>query len=400
MKPVAFILLVAVIAAPARAADFSFDGYGDARLVMPPSTESYIDGGLGKLRYSNGDEVFQPGDVIGEGRLLVVPELTMVATGRINVQYGLVADLLEGYLRYRPVSTTQWRWSVKVGAFFPPLSLENQQVGWSTFWTITPSAINSWVGEELRTIGAEAMLEWRHESGPVTLTGAVFGWNDPAGVMIADRGWTFDDRYAGLFEHSRLPDATGVLLDESPPLYAQLFTEMDDSPGWYADLSWEPENIGGFEVMRYDNEADPTVVKDGQVAWRTRFWDVGFQKQMGKITLLSQAMSGNTFIQPSPFYSQSTDFKSAYVLLGYDMDAWWAAARFDVFQTRTEASFPSVLNEDGHAVTVSLNWLPAQWIRLGGELLWIDDRRDERALDGESPQKYETQLQLLARVYF
>jgi hypothetical protein len=82
------------------------------------------------------------------------------------------------------------------------------------------------------------------------------------------------------------------------------------------------------------------------------------------------------------------------------MDAWWAAARFDVFQTRTEASFPSVLNEDGHAVTVSLNWLPAQWIRLGGELLWIDDRRDERALDGESPQKYETQLQLLARVYF
>jgi hypothetical protein len=400
MKLASFVLFSAVFAAPAQAADFSFEGYGDARLVMPPGTESYIDGGLGKLRYSKDDEVFQPGDVIGEGRLVVTPDLTMIATGRVNVRYGLAADLLEGYLRYRPVSTTQWRWSVKVGAFFPPLSLENQQVGWSTFWTFTPSAINSWVGEELRTIGAEGTLEWRRDTGPVTLTAAVFGWNDPAGVMIADRGWTFDDRYAGLFEHSRLPDATGVLLGEPPPLYARLFTEMDNSPGWYVDLSWEPEGVGGFELMRYDNEADPTVLREGQVAWRTRFWDLGFQRQMGKITLLSQAMSGNTVIQPSPFYRQSTDFKSAYVLLGYDLDEWWAAVRFDVFQTRTEATFPSVLNEDGHAVTAALNWLPESWVRLGGELLWIDDRRNERIIEGDAPQREETQLQILARFYF
>jgi hypothetical protein len=396
----ALLALLVTLATPARAADFSFQGYGDVRLVAPPATGAYLDGDLGKLRYGDDDEVFQPGDLIGEGRVLVTPELMATATARVNTQYGPAVDLLESYVRYRPVSTSEWRWSVKLGAFFPPFSLENEQVGWSSFWTITPSAINSWAGEELRIIGAEGMLEWRRESGDITLIGALFGWNDPAGVMIADRGWAFDDRSSGLFEHSRLPDATAVLLGTTPPVFAKLFTEMDDRPGWYVDLSWEPADIGGFEVMRYDNNADPTVVEGGQVAWHTSFWEAGFQKQIGKLTLLSQALSGATTIVPSPFYRQTTDFKSAYALVGYDMDEWWAAARFDLFQTRTRATSPSTLDEDGHAYTLSVSWLPRKWLRFTGELLSIDDTRDERVVVGEAPHQIETQFQFLARVYF
>jgi hypothetical protein len=388
------------LAGPAAAADFQFEGYGDLRLVLPPSTGAYVDGELGKLRFGDDDEVFQLGDFVGAGRVLITPELMATATVRANAQYGPGVDLLEGYVRYRPVSTSEWRWSVKAGAFFPPLSLENDQVGWTSFWTITPSAINSWVGEELRIIGTEGTLEWRRENGDITLIGAVFGWNDPGGVMIADRGWTFDDRVSGLFEHSRLPDATGVILGVAPPVFANLFTEMDDRPGWYLDLSWEPADIGGFEIMRYDNNADPTAVKGDQVAWHTSFWDIGFQKQIGKITLLSQGVSGTTTIEPSPFFHQTTDFKSAYALIGYDMDTWWAATRFDVFQTRTRASLPSTLNEDGHAFTVSVSWLPEKWLRFTGELLSIDDRRDERVIVGEAPHQIETQFQFLARVYF
>jgi len=388
------------LAGPAAAADFQFEGYGDLRLVLPPSTGAYVDGELGKLRFGDDDEVFQLGDFVGAGRVLITPELMATATVRANAQYGPGVDLLEGYVRYRPVSTSDWRWSVKAGAFFPPLSLENDQVGWTSFWTITPSAINSWVGEELRIIGTEGTLEWRRENGDITLIGAVFGWNDPGGVMIADRGWTFDDRVSGLFEHSRLPDAAGVILCVAPPVFANLFTEMDDRRGWYVDLSWEPADIGGFEIMRYDNNADPTAVKGDQVAWHTSFWDIGFQKQIGKITLLSQGVSGTTTIEPSPFFHQTTAFKSAYALIGYDMDTWWAATRFDVFQTRTRASFPSTLNEDGHAFTVSVSWLPEKWLRFTGELLSIDDRRDERVIVGEAPHQIETQFQFLARVYF
>lgn len=400
MTRYALIALGVLLATPAGAVDFGFEGYADLRLVAPPSTGAYADGDLGKLRYGNDDEVFEPGDLIGEGRVLITSELMATATARVNTQYGPGVDLIESYMRYRPVSTTEWRWSMKVGAFFPPFSLENEQVGWSSFWTITPSAINSWAGEELRIIGAEGTLEWRRASGDITLVGAVFGWNDPAGVMIADRGWIFEDRVSGLFEHSRLPDATAVILGSAPPLFANLFTEMDDRPGWYLDLSWEPSDIGGFEIMRYDNNADPTVEKDGQIAWRTSFWEAGFQKQISKLTFLSQGMSGTTTIEPSPFYHQTTDFKSAYALIGYDMDEWWAAVRFDVFQTRTRASFPSTLDEDGHAYTLSVSWLPRKWLRFTGELLSIDDTRDERVVVGEAPHQIETQFQFLARIYF
>ncbi len=145
-------------------------------------------------------------------------------------------------------------------------------------------------------------------------------------------------RNAGLFEHSRLPDGTA---GAQPPIYTNLFTEIDHSPGWYLELSWEPADIGGFEVMRYDNAADPTALSGGQVAWHTRFWDVGFQKQIGRLTLLSQGMSGVTTIAPSPLFHQTTNFKSAYALAGYDMDKWWAAARIDLFQTRTASELPA-----------------------------------------------------------
>ena len=47
---------------------------------------------------------------------------------------------------------------MKTGAFFPTISLENDDLGWTSPYTLTPSAINSWIGDELRTIGSEAIL--------------------------------------------------------------------------------------------------------------------------------------------------------------------------------------------------------------------------------------------------
>jgi hypothetical protein len=400
MKKILAALFLLAGCAMAQAADFHFEGYGDFRAVIPPSTGGYLDGELGKLRFGDDDHAFHFTEAVGEARVQIVPELMATATARINNEYGPGLDLLEAYMRYRPVSTSAWRWSVKVGAFFPPMSLENEQIGWTSFWTITPSAINSWVGNELRIIGAEGTLEWRRDSGTFTLIGAVFGDNDPAGVMIADRGWNFDDRVTGLFERSRIPDAMAANLHVTPPIPAYLFTEIDHNPGWYLDLSWEPTDIGGFEIMRYDNNADPTVRQGSQIAWHTSFWDVGFQKQIGKITLLSQGMSGSTIIHPSPTFRQATNFRAAYALLGYDLDDWWFAGRFDIFQTRTDATFPSKLSEDGHAYTLSASWLPKKWLRLTAELLSVDDTRPQRVVDGDAPHQVETQFQLLARVYF
>jgi hypothetical protein len=386
-----------IVTGVSDAADFHLAGYGDVRLVAPPATDAYLDGGLGKLRFGEDDANFKLGDVVAEASL-AGGAWSAQADARLNAEYGPAVDLLEAYVRYAPASNTQWRWSARAGAFFAPLSLENEQIGWSSFWTVTPSAINSWVGSELRTVGAEGTLEWRSNGNDVTLIGALFGFNDTAGVLIAERGWNFDDRAAGLFEASRLPDAVAIASHRAPPLTTHLFREIDDTPGWYLDASYEIDGTTGFELMRYDNEADPTRPR----AWHTSFWDLGFRRQFGAVTLLSQAVSGGTIIRPSAASFTATDFDAAYVLLGWDLDDWWLAARADLFQTRTRtaALAPSPLSEDGHAFDVTASFLPRSWLRLSAEYLLIDDTRAQRTLDGDAPHQTENQFQLVVRTYF
>ncbi len=401
-RNVAVLILALIWFGSAQAADFHFDGYADLRLVAPPTDGSATYGDLGKLRYGydDGSVAAKIGDIVGEARAQIVPELMAVAVGRINAQYGPAVDLIEAYLRYRPVSTSAWRWSVKLGAFFPPGSLENDQIGWTSAWTITPSAINSWIGYELRTIGAEGRIEWRRDDGTLALTGALFGWNDPAGVLIADRGWSFDDRVSGIFEHERLPDAVAISQHKTSPVQAELFRELDNTPGWYLNLSWDPADIGSFQIMRYDNDADPKVQSGGQFAWHTNFWNAGFSKQIENVTLLAQAMTGSTKIQPSPTFYTATNFSSAYVLAGIDLDPWRLAARVDLFRTQTHATFPSPASENGSSGTLAATWFARSWLQFTGELIVVDSTRLQRLIVNDPAHVTERQLQLMARLFY
>ena len=38
-----------------------------------------------------------------------------------------------------------------------------------------------------------------YPDGALGLTGAAFGFNDPTGTLLANRGWAFDSRPIGLF---------------------------------------------------------------------------------------------------------------------------------------------------------------------------------------------------------
>src|SRR6478672_3793270 len=231
-------LLLCALPAPALAQiDYGASGYIDLRLVSPADQASWLQGGLGKTRYGRGDSDFQFAGIVGQGYVLLTPEILAVSVLRIEPEQRTLVDLLESYVRYRPVSTSPWRWSVKGGAFFAPFSLEITELGWSSYWTITPSAINSWFGEELRTLGGEGTLDWRAPEGTLEFIAAGFGWNDPAGVMVADRGWTLSDRPTGLIDHLRLPNATLILLGQQPPDSTPIFQEYDGNAGWYVGAS-------------------------------------------------------------------------------------------------------------------------------------------------------------------
>ncbi|HET6907428.1 MAG TPA: hypothetical protein VFH52_10810, partial [Rhodanobacteraceae bacterium] len=172
-----------------RAQDFQLHGFFDVRAVSPAGETSWDDGGLGKSRYGSGDGGMRLGGAVLDASWQATPALSAVADLQYQPDAHRHFDVLDAYLRYRPASITPWRWSVKAGAFFAPISLENEGVGWTSLWTLTPSAINSWVGEELRTVGGEFSIE--HRGSSTFQAGfAIFGRNDPAGELLATRGWS------------------------------------------------------------------------------------------------------------------------------------------------------------------------------------------------------------------
>ena len=320
MRPIMALFFAGIaIASPARAMAqaLSFDGFLDLRAVVPAGERSWLDGGLGKLRYGGAqpDPDFRFAQATGQATLALQDDLRIVAVARVEPKDRAGIDALEAYAVYHP-HTNDWDGALKAGAFFPPFSLENTDLGWTSPYTLTPSAINAWIGDELRTIGGEAQLVRRTAWGSFALTGAIFCCNDPAGVLMADRGWTLDDRPTGLFEEVRVPDATLRLFGATPPDRTALFREIDNRAGWYGGASWSMPGIGKAALYHYDNNADPAASSGDYHGWRTRFWSAGWESHWGALSLLAQGMTGDTAITPFPGNTAQTDFKSAYLLAG------------------------------------------------------------------------------------
>jgi hypothetical protein len=413
--PMRFLLCLAAAlsaSAPVRAVEVKFEGYVDVRLVAPSDKDrTWLDGGLSKLRFDGAgerDDVLGAVEAVLEGSVQLAPALMAFGSLRYDDDQRSPVDLIEAYVRFRPVSTSAWRWSAKLGAFFPPISLENNEIGWTSFWTLTPSAINTWVGEEIRTIGAEGKLERRGAVDTFELDAALFAWNDPAGILIADRGWALGDRPTALFDHPRLPDAFAISRGEPVPSYTAMFKEIDDEPGWYGALSWRREGVGRAGFLFYDNRADPSAVR-GQIAWRTEFSSLGLETEIAGIALVAQAMTGETEIAPSLSSIALTRFSSAFVLAGWEWEEWRLAGRADIFATDHIRRKLVGMNwvesegrnrEHGHAFTIAATWVPEPWLRLTAEALFVHSYRPLREVVDLDARADEAQIQLAARLYF
>ncbi|HTD28114.1 MAG TPA: hypothetical protein VK660_01865 [Xanthomonadaceae bacterium] len=408
MRRLAALALSIVAALPtcALAQDIDWHGYLDVRAVVPTDETSWTDGGLGKTRFGGGDGIdARFGGAALQGVWHFAPSWIAVADVQAQSDEHPSVDLLDAYLRFRPVSTTPFRWSFKVGAFFPPISLENDGVGWTSTWTLTPSAIDSWVGEELRTFGAEANVEYRGAASTLEAGAALFEHNDPAGELLAARGWSLSDLTSGLNASVREPDVYASLIGSSAPTDYRPFDEIGHPVGWYADVTWKAPAYGQLTLLRYDNEADPSsfeIYDERQVyAWHTKFWSLGAKSSIGDVVLIAQAMDGDTEIEPVEDVYYDTRFHAGYLLAGWDRGEWRPAVRVDVFSLhQLPNSQPDLYSEHGSALTFALNWRPRDWLRLTGELLRVDSTRDERVLEGLTPKQIDNQIQLSARLLF
>src|SRR3954463_1733832 len=134
------------------------------------------------------------------------------------------------------------RLHIMEGAFFLPTTRENVDALWETPYTLTPSALNSWLGEELRPIGVDAAYTIRHS---LTFGGTVFRGNDTFGALPAARGWMLRDHWAVLGEH----------LPVDGEYFTSVSAENDGRLGWSYRARWNNE-YANVQYTRIDNRGD------------------------------------------------------------------------------------------------------------------------------------------------
>ena len=398
----AWAMLLLLSACGSAAAELELHGWLDLRAVHPGDTPGWVDGGLGKLRWDGSGDGARFGGAAVQAHWTPQSALLLSASAQVQDTDRGTADLVEAWARWRPVSTTPWRHSLRAGLFFPQVSLENDALAWTSPYTLTPSAINSWVGEEIRSLGLEYRLERRGPRDTLEAALALFGGNDPAGELMAVRGWSLSDLVYGLGSSIRTPDLSAR--DAPPPRRFDPFVEVDDRIGWHGELAWRRGERARFTLMRYDNRADPstTTVFEGHeiVSWRTRFWSAGGLLRSGGLVWIGQGMVGDTEIRPSPFFRTETGFWSAFLLAARDAGRWRPALRLDLFGTREHPSDGDGVREHGRALTAALGWRPRPWLRVTAELVHLRGARSERILAGLPERFSGTQLQLSFRTYF
>lgn len=389
--------LLALAGATAQAAQWELDI--DARLLTSDGRRSFLDGGLGALRFGADKEGLQ----LGRARLaLDVPlgnawALRADASAWDNDDKNPV-DLTEAYLEYRPIPRVGYRLRVKGGAFYLPVSLENRAAGWESPYTLSSSALNTWIGEELRTMGLEAQLDWlgtrlgrRLDIG---LTAAAFGWNDPAGGVVASHGFALHDRQTTLFGRVGPPGA--------PPLKGrELFHEIDGRAGVYGGIEARYLDRATLRVLHYDNRGDPAAFDAGlnDFAWETRFNSAGLRIEGAHgWTAVFQWLEGETYIEPAPGALLEWGFDARFVLLAKRIGVRHTLAlRYDDFDVSSERAAGEGL-QSGHAWTAAYGFEPGPQWRCTLEWLRVASQLPNRALYlGEPPFARESMLQLAIR---
>ena len=402
--------------------DFNAHGLADFRYINADANTSWLDQGLGVYRYGgnengNGNNFFQ----LNEAALVLQSRLNWEWTGSVTAKYSYrqasPIGITEAILGYHPVSTSAWRFNARLGAFMPPISMENNGIAWSSPYTLTNSAINSWVGEELKAFGGEAQVSYQFaDDYKVNVFGSGFLNNDTAGTLLSWRGWSFHDYEATINDRYALTEAGNPFtrLGSRQAAYTQPFVELDNRPGFYTGFSIERLESIKFRALYYDNRADPAALSEGQWGWRTRFFSVGSKIELPwQMTLIGQGMLGRTVMgrQVSGLYIADNGFWAESLLLSKAMGFHRVSVRYDRFGTDQNDIRPKYIEfkpsygvidyaEHGDAWTVNYNVTPIEHHQFNFEVSSVYKYRKEWVLLNQSPEQRETLYQISYRVFF
>jgi hypothetical protein len=386
----------------------------DARFVLADGHNSWVDGGFGKTRFdgtADGDFQFNAHPV--EAALIWQPRFTRSLTANVSAAYqhghdrDENFDLMEAYVTFIPSRSGNTGFAVKGGLYWPEISLEHATGGaWSTVYTITPSAINGWVGEEVKVIGLEGTLFQTLGSHDFSVTAGAFGFNDTSGTLLSFRGWALHDIKNTAFGQFELPPLNRFMSFAQESVTRSIL-EIDDRVGFYGRAEWRPSSSLVLNAFYYDNRGDPEAVTASlQWGWRTKFWNAGLVFDIGPDTrLIAQGMTGTTlmgFVPPIAGVTRrwvDTRFRSAFALLTQRLGEAALSGRFELFDTRERGSRmnPAEEDESGWAATAAGRMPVMDHLTLFVEALHVESKRGGRARLGLPRKESQTVLQAALR---
>jgi hypothetical protein len=378
----------------------------DFRIVLTDGERSWTDGGFGRSRFGGGGANADVYAVPAEAELVWHGPIAWNLQGTLAVaaqdEQDQPVDLIEAYATWRPVPSGPTRWSVRAGMFWPPVSLEHEGPAWQVSDMITPSAINSWIGEEVKVVGVEASAAHPLGGGRITATLAVFGFNDTAGALLAFRGWALHDQKSGAFSRQTLPPLN-AFMETSQPRWTTPTLEVDSRPGYYGRLSWQMAAPVTLEAFYYDNRGDPeALTSDLQWGWGTRFLNLAARVDLGSRTrILAQALVGTSEmgVEENEHYWIESRFRSAFLRLTHQMGPAALSGRFDLFDTRQRGSeVGSDDSEEGWALTAALDWHLTDQAQIILEGLHVESERGARARLGLAPRQDQEVVQASMRL--
>jgi hypothetical protein len=310
------------------------------------------------------------------------------------------SGLLEAFAEGRFETGSGHQWTLRAGQLFLPTSRENVGTLWTSPYTLTLSALNSWIAEEVRPIGVD--VAWGHtfpNAHRLQFAGTVFGGNDTAGTLLAWRGFSFHDR----------PTPTGRFLPLPPfPGRAELFPsqsregtrpfgrDLDGRPGYAGRARWTaPGNRALVQVSAFLNQGDRGLHGE-QYAWDTEFrWLAAETDLPAGLRLLGEWGSGTSLMGFAPPGGRSPaqvdiSFDTYYLMVTREWSVLRATARYDSFQVRDRDSNPldnrlDDNRENGHAWTFALMARLGEHWRAGLEALDLEAERPAARKAGAPP---------------
>ena len=384
----------------------NFDADADLRASVVGGEDSFLEAGFGKLRYG-GDA----GDTTARGRVAALdlawkPQISWNFSGLISVSYQAQLednpDLSEAYLKFQsdPAAT---RLSARAGLFWPPVSQEHGGGNWLVTDSITPSAANSWIGEEVKVLGLEGTVETSAGEHELALTGAAFLHNDMSGTLLTYRGWALHDVRVTMNSDLPLPPLSASTAPYQDTITSP-FWEVDDRVGFYGRADWRPPLPVAFNAFYYDNRGDRLSSRAMQTSWRTRFWNLGALAALGESTEAKvQVMWGNTLVGPDTPWGipADVDFATAYLLVGRAIGSGRLTARADWFETH-DNSFVATdnNNEQGWAAALAYKRPLIDFADVIVEVLHVSSDRPARLSNaGIAAEQDQTMVQTSIRLH-